>query len=51
MLYKKGFMNPWLKCMDKTSGKKALQQTHAGPNGAHEGERALIGKILRMGIY
>lgn len=51
MLYMKGFMTPWLRCVDETSDKKALQETHAGTCGAHEGERALTGKILMMGIY
>lgn len=51
MLYMKWFMTPWLGCVDETNGKKALQETHVGPTGAHERARALTRKILKMGIY
>lgn len=51
MLYWKGFMNLWLRCVDDTSGRKALQETHARSVGAHDRARALTGKILIMGIY
>lgn len=43
-------MTPWLKCIDEAKGKDPLLEMHAGPTGAHEGERALMGKILQMGI-
>lgn len=51
MLCRKGFMTPWLRCVGKTCNKKALQETHVGPAGAHEGAMALIGKIIKMRIY
>nr|KAJ0195164.1 hypothetical protein LSAT_V11C700370690 [Lactuca sativa] len=50
-LYQKGFTTPWLKCVDQAKGMEALQEAHAGQEGAHEGARALTGKVLRMGIY
>ncbi|XP_023737239.2 uncharacterized protein LOC111885192 [Lactuca sativa] len=50
-LYKKGFTSPWLKCVDQAKGVEILQEAHSGQVGAHEGARALMGKVLRMGIY
>ena len=51
VLYRKGHTAPWLKCIDTESGKRALKEVHAGSIGAHEGARALTGKILCMGLY
>ncbi|KAI3739893.1 hypothetical protein L2E82_30305 [Cichorium intybus] len=50
-LYKKGYLTPWLKCITKEEGRCALNEIHSGLAGAHEGARALTGKILRMGFY
>lgn len=44
-------MAPWLRCIDRESGRHALHEAHASPIGAHEGARALTWKILRMGLY
>lgn len=49
-LYRKEFMKPWIKCVEEAKGKEALQEAHVSPTGAHEGARALAGKIHRMGI-
>lgn len=50
-LYRKGFTTPWLRCVGEAKGIEALQEAHAGQEGAHECTRALTGKVLRMGIY
>nr|KAJ0187561.1 hypothetical protein LSAT_V11C900487230 [Lactuca sativa] len=50
-LYRKGYTAPWLKCIDDTAGKLALKEAHAGSARAHDGARALTGKVLRMGLY
>lgn len=50
-LYTKGNTSSWLKCIDNELGKKAFQEAHAGSDGARVGARALISKILCMGIY
>ncbi|KAL7589956.1 hypothetical protein Lser_V15G41281 [Lactuca serriola] len=50
-LYKKGFTSPWLKCLDQAKGREILKEAHLGQVGAHEGARALTGKVLRMGVY
>ena len=49
VLYQKGFLSPWLKCVEKTKGNEALRETHSGLASTHEGARALT--RLRMGIY
>ena len=36
VLYRKGFMSPWLKCVEETKGKDALRETHVGPAGAYK---------------
>lgn len=51
MPYTKGFMTPWIRCVDETNGKKELQETLVRLVGAHERERALTRKILRVRIY
>lgn len=43
--------SPWVKCVEETRGRDSLQEAHTDLAGAHEGERALAGKILRMGDY
>ena len=50
-LYRRGYLVPWLKCVSVEEGERIMSEVHAGEAGAHEGARALTGKILRMGIY
>jgi len=50
-LFKRGYLTPWLKCISQAQGRAVLEDVHEGEVGAHEGARALIGKILRMGMY
>lgn len=46
VLYQKGFMSPWLKCVEEAKGKETLQETQVGSAGAHKGARALTGKYF-----
>lgn len=50
-MYKRGYLIPWLKCISCTERHTLLEESHAGEGGAHEGARALTGKILRLGLY
>ncbi|KAI3523816.1 hypothetical protein L1887_02241 [Cichorium endivia] len=50
-LYRRGHLEPWLKCITAEEGKSVLEEIHAGEAGAHEGARALTGKTLRAGVY
>lgn len=50
-LYKRGYMMPWLRCVMELEGENIKKEAHKGEAGAHEGERALTDKVLRMGLY
>ncbi|KAI3691317.1 hypothetical protein L2E82_49639 [Cichorium intybus] len=50
-LYRRGHLEPWLKCITAEEGKALLEEIHAGEAGAHEGAMALTGKTLRAGVY
>ncbi|KAI3723440.1 hypothetical protein L2E82_35013 [Cichorium intybus] len=50
-LYRRGHLEPWLKCITPEEGKTVLEEIHAGEAGAHEGARTLTGKTLRVGVY
>ncbi|KAI3739905.1 hypothetical protein L2E82_30317 [Cichorium intybus] len=50
-LYRRGHLEPWLKCITGEEGKILPEEIHAGKAGAHEGARALTGKTLRAGVY
>ena len=41
LFYWKGFMAPWLKCVDEAKGKDALQEKHGGSAGTYKGARVL----------
>lgn len=42
---------PWLRCVMELEGENIKKEAHKGEAGAHEGERALTDKVLRMGLY
>jgi len=50
-LYKKGVVQPLLKCISQTKGRELLQEIHSGTCGSHIGPRALSAKALRQGFY
>jgi hypothetical protein len=50
-LYKKGVVQPLLKCISQTEGKELLHEIHEGICGSHIGPRALSAKTLRQGFY
>ena len=47
MLYKKGVVQPLLKCITQSKGKELLQEIHLGICGSHIGPRALSTKAIR----
>jgi len=51
MLYKKGVVQPLLKCITKTEGRDLLQEIHSGICGSNIGPRALSAKAIRQGFY
>ena len=50
-LYKRGYLVPLLKCIDKEKASYAMAKAHEGVCGHHLGERSLSGKILKVGYY
>jgi len=50
-LYKKGVVQPLLKCISQTEGRELLREIHSGICGSHIGPRALSAKALRQGFY
>jgi hypothetical protein len=51
LLYKKGIVQPLLKCMSHGKGKELLQEIHSGMCGSHIGPRALFAMAIRQGFY
>jgi len=50
-LYKKGVVQPLLKCITQTEGRDLQQEIHSGICGSHIGPRALSAKAIRQGFY
>jgi hypothetical protein len=50
-LYKRGHLQPLLKCVEIQEGKQLIREVHEGPNGSHQGARTVARKILQLGYY
>ncbi|KAL0453525.1 UNVERIFIED_CONTAM: hypothetical protein Slati_1330600 [Sesamum latifolium] len=50
-LYKRGFSQPYLKCLDPERAKYVLREVHEGSCGNRSGGRSLAGKILCQGYF
>ena len=50
-LYKKGVVQPLLKCIPQSEDKNLLQEIHLGICDSHIGLRALSVKAIRQGFY
>jgi hypothetical protein len=51
ILYKKGVVQPLVKCISQNEGKEILQEIHSGSCGSHIGPRALSVNAIRQGFY
>ena len=51
IFYKKGVVQPLLKCIPQSEGKNLLQEIHSGIYGSHIGPRALSAKAIMQEIY
>jgi len=51
ILYKKGVVQPLLKCIPQSEGKNLLLEIHSGICGSYIGPRALSVKAIRQGFY
>ena len=51
VLYKRGFSQPYLRCLALDKSNYVLREVHEGACGNHSGARALVHKVVRVGYY
>ncbi|GKB75209.1 reverse transcriptase domain-containing protein [Tanacetum coccineum] len=51
ILYKKYFLEPWLRCMGPLQANYVLREIHEGSCSMHAGTRSVMAKALRIGYY
>ena len=51
VLYKRGFSQPYLKCLASDEANYVLREVHEGACGNHSGARSLVHKVVRAGYY
>ena len=50
-LYKRGFSQPYLRCVEEEEAKYVLEEVHKGVCGDHMGAKSLVRKIIRRAIF
>ena len=50
-LYKRGFSQPYLRCLSPDKANYVLREVHEGACGNHSGARSLIHKVVRAEYY
>ena len=51
VLYKRGFSQPYLRCLSPDEANYVLREVHEGACRNHLGARSLIHKVVRVGYY
>ena len=51
VLYKRGFSQPYLRCLAPNEANYVLREVHEGAYGNHSGARSLIHKVVCAGYY
>ena len=51
VLYKRGFSQPYLRCLAPDESNYMLREVHEGACGNHSGARALVHKVVCAGYY
>nr|XP_023900752.1 uncharacterized protein LOC112012608 [Quercus suber] len=51
VLYKRGFSQPYLRCLAPDEANYVLREVHEGASGNHSGARSLGHKVVRAGYY
>ena len=51
VLYKRGFSQPYLRCLASDEANYVLREVHEGAYGNHSGARSLIHKVVRARYY
>jgi hypothetical protein len=50
-LYRRGASGVLMKCILSYTGKRLLEEVHAGQCGIHAASKTLVGKVFRSGFY
>ena len=51
VLYKRGFSQPYLRCLAPNQTNYVLREVHEGSCGNHSGAKSLVHKVLHAGYY
>ena len=51
VLYKRGFSQPYLRCLAPDEANYVLREVHEGACGNHSGAKSLVHKVIRAGYY
>ena len=51
VLYKRGFSQPYPRCLAPNEANYVLREVHEGACGNHSGAKSLIHKVIRAGYY
>ena len=51
ILYKRGFSQPYLRCLASDEANYVLREVHEGACGNYSGVRSLVHKVVRAGYY
>ena len=51
VLYKRGFSQPFLRCLALDEANYMLREVHEGACGNHSGAKSLVHKVIRSGYY
>ena len=51
VLYKRGFSQPYLRCLAPDQTNYVLREVHEGSCGNHSGAKSLIHKVIHGGYY
>ena len=50
-IYKRGYSQPYLRCIEGEEAKYVLEEVHGGVCGDHMGAKSLVRKIMRTGYF
>jgi hypothetical protein len=51
ILYRRSFLQPWLRCVGPLLAEYVLREIHAGSCSMHSGPRSVVARALRSGYY
>ena len=51
VLYKRGFSQPYLRCLTSDEANYVLREVHEGACGSHSGAKSLVHKVVCAGYY